>query len=75
MTETASEGGGMNEEMNSLLAYVKNNPGKHIVQIANGSNISLGKAGILIKKLWSDGKIELRGSKKAGGYYLTGNSI
>jgi len=61
------------EEMNSLLAYVKNNPGKHIVHIANDTNISMRKAMIRLKELRDDGKIEFRGSKKTGGYYLPGD--
>jgi|GEM_PF-6652494 len=63
----------MKEEMNSVFAYVKNNPGKHIVHIANGTNMSMRNATVRLKKLRDAGKIEFRGGKKTGGYYLTGD--
>jgi ATP-dependent DNA helicase RecG len=69
-TETASEDGGINGGINSLLAYVENNPGKKTADIGKGINISTRTAERYIKKLRDDGKIEFRGSKKTGGYYI-----
>jgi len=56
----------------SLLTFVESSPGKRTVDIATSLNISMRTTERWIKKLREEGKIEFRGSKKTGGYYVTG---
>jgi len=74
-TETIPEDGGINERISegikSLLTYIENNPGERINVIALEINRPAKTIERWIRKLRDDGKIEFRGSKKTGGYYLT----
>ncbi len=71
--EGLQEGGGISEGISegikSLLTYIENNPGKRINIIAQEMNKPAKTIERWIKKLREKGKIEFRGSKKAGGYY------
>ena len=77
-TETIPEDGGINEGINegisegikSLLTYIENNPGDRIKVIALEIKRPAKTIERWIRKLRDDGKIEFRGSKKTGGYYL-----
>jgi ATP-dependent DNA helicase RecG len=64
--------GGINGGITSLLTFVESSPGKRTVDIATSLNISLRTTERWIKKLREEGKIEFRGSKKTGGYYVMG---
>jgi ATP-dependent DNA helicase RecG len=64
--ETIPESGGINE----LLEYIKGDPGKRTADLARGINNSTRTTERWIKLLRESGKIEFRGSKKTGGYYI-----
>jgi len=74
-TDGIQEGGGINGGIkggiNDLLEYIRNNPGKRANDLAKGINNSKRTTERWIRILRDEGKIEFRGSKKIGGYYLT----
>jgi predicted HTH transcriptional regulator len=73
MTEAeTSKAGGISEGIKSLLVYIEENPGKRITSIAAGIGKPAKTIERWIKELRKDGKIEFRGSKKTGGYYVMG---
>jgi ATP-dependent DNA helicase RecG len=63
---------GINEGIKSLLVYIEENPGKRITAIAAEIDKPAKTIERWIKKLRKEGKIEFRGSKKTGGYYVMG---
>ena len=70
--EAVLKDGVINGGITSLLTFVESSPGKRTVDIAISLNISLRTTERWIKKLREEGKIEFRGSKKTGGYYVMG---
>ena len=61
---------GINEGINSLYEFIKNNPSKRVSQIEEKLNTPAKTLERWIKKLKDEDKIEYRGSKKTGGYYV-----
>ena len=61
---------GTNEGINVLLNYIKNNPGKHTNELARSINIPEKTVERWIKELKGKSKIEYKGSKRTGGYYI-----
>ena len=61
---------GINEGINSLYLCIKNYPALRVSQIEEKLNIPGKTLERWIKKLRDDHKIEYRGSKKTGGYYV-----
>ena len=61
---------GINEGINSLYECIKNNPSKRVSQIEEKLNTPAKTLERWIKKLKDEDKIEYRGSKKTGGYYV-----
>ena len=62
--------GGINEGINALLEYILNAPGKRIPQLAQGLGIPAKTIERWVADLKRQGRIEYRGSKKGGGYFL-----
>lgn len=60
---------GINEGINLLLKHIRNVPGKRIPQISKHLGIPAKTIERWIADLRHQGRIEYRGSKKAGGYY------
>jgi len=52
------------------LNYIKNNPGKHTNDLARSINIPEKTVERWIKELKEKSKIEYKGSKRTGGYYI-----
>ena len=63
------KGGGINGGI-KLLEYISKNPGKRVVNFEKELNLSRRTIERWIEKLKSQGKIEFKGSKKTGGYYI-----
>jgi len=61
---------GINEGINSLYQYIKNNPSQRVSNISKVLNIPSKTIERWIKQLKEEDKIEYRGSKKTGGYYV-----
>jgi ATP-dependent DNA helicase RecG len=61
---------GINEGINSLLAYIKNNPNQRVSQIEKTLNTPAKTLERWIKQLKDEDKIVYRGSKKTGGYFV-----
>lgn len=61
---------GLNEGLNRLLAIIKDNPGKRIPQLAGTLGIPAKTIERWLAELKKQDKIEYRGSKKTGGYYI-----
>ena len=61
---------GINEGINALLEYILNAPGKRIPQLAQGLGIPAKTIERWVADLKRQGRIEYRGSKKGGGYFL-----
>ena len=62
--------GGINGGINLLFEFIKNNPGKRTPHFENAMKTPGKTVEKWIKKLKSMGKIEFKGSKKTGGYYI-----
>ncbi|MBU1160867.1 hypothetical protein KKG18_03580, partial [Patescibacteria group bacterium] len=62
--------GGINGGINKLFNFIKNNLGKRTLEISNKINIPAKTLEKWIEKLKKQGKVEFRGSKKTGGYYI-----
>jgi len=58
------------EGVNSVIGYIKQNPGKRAPYIAKAISIPLKTLERWLKKLKFEGKIKYEGSAKTGGYYL-----
>jgi len=67
INEGTSEG--VNEGINSLLVYMRNNPGKRTNHISERMGIPAKTIEKWLKALKDDGKIEFRGSNRTGGYF------
>lgn len=61
---------GINEGINGLLDYIKQNPAKRVSHIQEQLKTPEKTIERWIKLLRDQGKIEYRGSKKTGGYYV-----
>ena len=62
---------GITEGINALLKYIWNAPGKRVPQLADTLGIPAKTIERWIAVLKREGDIEFRGSKKAGGYFVT----
>ena len=69
-----SEGtnGGANEGIRQLLAFIRKNPAKRVVEIAAALNVPLKTIERWIKTLREKGEIIFTGSRKTGGYFVGG---
>lgn len=63
---------GINEGATMLLNYIKNNPGQRVSQISEQVQTPVKTLERWIKELKVKDKIEFRGAKKTGGYYIKG---
>ncbi|MCH9740756.1 MAG: putative DNA binding domain-containing protein [Epsilonproteobacteria bacterium] len=61
---------GINEGINSLYLFIQNNPSLRVSQIAQKLNIPAKTLERWIKQLKDEEKLEYRGSKKTGGYFV-----
>jgi len=61
---------GVSEGVNSIIEYIKQNPGKRAPYIAGASGVPLKTLERWLKKLKAEGKIRYEGSAKTGGYHL-----
>ena len=61
----------LNEGINELFHYIQNNEGLRVRQISKEMNIPPKTIERWITSLKSDNKIEFRGSKKTGGYFVS----
>jgi ATP-dependent DNA helicase RecG len=64
--------GGINERISKFLASIRNNPGKRVVEIAAALNIPSKTIERWIKKLREQGRVIFTGSRKTGGYFVSG---
>jgi ATP-dependent DNA helicase RecG len=69
-----SEGvnGGVNEGISRLLEFIHKNPGQRVVELAAALNIPPKTIERWIKKLREQGRIVFTGSRKTGGYFVSG---
>jgi ATP-dependent DNA helicase RecG len=65
---------GINEGINELFQFIQRNQGLRINQISKRINVSSKTIEHWVSALKTSGKIEFRGSKKTGGYFLIENS-
>ncbi len=65
------KGEGISEGINSLYSFIEQNPGRRISSIAGKIDKPPKTVERWIKKLHEEGRIEFRGSRKTGGYYVT----
>lgn len=63
---------GINEGEVLLLNFISNNPGQRIAHISRELNIPAKTLERWVRELRSIGKIEFKGAKKTGGYYIKG---
>ncbi len=61
---------GISEGINQLLEHIRSAPGRRIPQLADRLGIPAKTIERWIADLKRQGRIEYRGSKKAGGYYM-----
>jgi len=61
---------GINEGINNLFKFIRNNEGMRVSQISSAMTILAKTIERWITSLKNDKKIEYRGSKRTGGYYL-----
>jgi len=64
--------GGGSEGIKNLFEFINKNPGKRVVEIAAALNIPSKTIERWIKKLREQGKIVFTGSRKTGGYFVSG---
>ena len=64
--------GGINGGIKLVSDFIKANPGAKAGDIVNGLNIPQRTVERILRKLKDEGKIEFKGSKKTGGYFLIG---
>lgn len=64
------ENEGINEGINTLYEFIKKNPSKRVSQIEKELKIPSKTLERWIRVLKDNNKIEYKGSKKTGGYYL-----
>jgi ATP-dependent DNA helicase RecG len=69
-TPSHSEGGGTSGGINALRNYIETSPGKRTNEIAQSLSIPAKTIEKHLAKLVKSGKIQFRGSKKTGGYYV-----
>ena len=60
---------GVNEDDTRLLSFIQNNPGIRTPQISGAMNVPIKTLERWLKRLREEGKVELRGSPKTGGYW------
>jgi len=78
ISEGTSEGineginGGVNEGINRLMEIIRKNPGKRVVEIAAALNIPSKTIERWLKKLREQGRVAFIGSRKTGGYFVSG---
>jgi ATP-dependent DNA helicase RecG len=61
--------GGLGEGVNSLLVYIRKNPGQRIIHISKALKVPQKTLERWIKKLKEERKIKYKGSFKTGGYW------
>ena len=61
---------GISEGLNLLLKYIKENPNQRVTHLQQALNIPSKTIERWIKKLKDENKIEYKGSKKTGGYFI-----
>lgn len=61
---------GINEGINSLYSFIKDNQGKRVSQIEKELHIPAKTLERWVKQLRDEAKIEYLGSKKTGGYFI-----
>lgn len=61
---------GISEGINSLLEHILSSPGKRVPQLAATLGLPAKTVERWVADLKRQGRIEYRGSKKAGGYYV-----
>jgi len=66
---------GVSEGVNSVIGYIKQNPGKRAPYIAKAISIPLKTLERWLKKLKFEGKIKYEGSAKTGGYYFVDRPV
>ena len=64
------KGEGVSEGVNSIIEYIRQNPGKRAPYIAKALNIPLKTLERRFKRLKAEDKIKYSGSAKTGGYYI-----
>lgn len=62
--------GGIADLKERLADYIRNNPGKKVLEITTALNIPQRTIERLLKKLREDGKITFSGGRKTGGYLI-----
>ena len=68
--EASRAGEGINEGINRLVSYIRQNSGKRIPEISKDLNVPAKALERWIKSANERNLIEFRGSKKTGGYFL-----
>jgi ATP-dependent DNA helicase RecG len=73
INEGVSEGtnGGVNEGINQLFEFIRNNPGKRVVEVAAALDVPSKTIERWIKKLREQGEIVFSGPRKSGGYFVS----
>jgi ATP-dependent DNA helicase RecG len=61
---------GINEGINILFLYIKNNEGLQVSQLSEALKIPSKTLECWVSALKAENKIEFRGSKKTGGYFV-----
>ena len=62
----------MIEGINRLIEFIRKNPGKRVVEIAAALNIPSKTIERWLKKLREQGRVAFIGSRKTGGYFVSG---
>ena len=70
MLATFNKSGEVNEGVNEVLAFIRDNPGKRIPQIEKEIGVPAKTIERWLKKLKDEGILEFKGSSKTGGYYI-----
>jgi ATP-dependent DNA helicase RecG len=60
---------GVNEGVNSMIEYIRKNPGKRAPHIAEALGVPLKTLERWLKKMKSENKVKYKGSSKTGGYF------
>jgi hypothetical protein len=74
ISEGINEGinGSVNEGINRLMEFIRRNPGKRVVEIAAALNIPSKTIERWLKNLREQGRVAFIGSRKTGGYFVSG---
>ena len=68
--EKTEKSEGVSEGVNSVLEYIRKNPGQRIPIISRAVNVAPKTLERWLRKLKIDGKVRFEGSAKTGGYYI-----